>query len=190
VTEDTDGALQKGLAWSRIPQFICHQIGWWSCVLLMGWQGPLVMLAFVALHFYMTRGAWRGEALIAGVALVVGIAVDNGLHAAGAVQYVGELRVGASPVWLVAIWLGFGATLRHSQSVFVRSWRHACLVGVLGGPAAYYGGVKLARMAVDGAFGWLGISVAWTLAMAIVFLTVRWADANHHETADQMETAV
>ena len=67
--------LSKMLDWSGTPQFICHQIGWWACVLIMGWRGPLVMLAFLAWHFYMTRDKWRGEAWITFVAIVVGIVV-------------------------------------------------------------------------------------------------------------------
>jgi hypothetical protein len=171
--------LSKMLAWSSGTQFVCHQIGWWACVMLMGWQGPLVMAGFIAMHFYMTRAEWRGETLIALVSILVGLAVDNSLYALGAVRYVGEMTVGFSPVWLVAIWAGFGATLRHYQSIFVRKWTHAMLVGTLGGPIAYYGGVKLERFTVGGVEDWLCVSLVWTLAMMTLFGTVRWIDKGY-----------
>ena len=139
----------------------------------MGYTGPLVMLVFLALHLYMTRNVWRDEALIAVIATLVGIAVDNGLYGVGAVSYVGDITIGYSPAWLVAIWLGFGPTLRHSQSIFIRRWINTLLVGFIGGPLAYYGGVKLARLSVNGVSGWLWISVAWAMAMSIFFLTAR-----------------
>jgi hypothetical protein len=139
----------------------------------MGYIGPLVMIGFLALHLYMTKDIWREEAIIAVVATLVGIAVDNSLHLVGAVSYVGELTVGYSPAWLVAIWLGFGPTLRHSQSLFVRRWLNTLLVGFIGGPLAYYGGVKLARLSVNGLHGWLSVSVAWALAMSALYLVIR-----------------
>lgn len=139
----------------------------------MGYIGPFVMLGFLAIHLYMTRDLWREEALIAVVATLVGIAVDNSLHLADAVSYIGDLTIGYSPAWLVAIWLGFGPTLRHSQSIFVRSWLNTLLVGFIGGPLAYYGGVKLARLSVNGMHGWLSVSVAWALAMSTLYLVIR-----------------
>ena len=167
------------LSWSAAPQFVFHQIGWWACVLLMGWKGPLIMLLFIALHLWMTRSTWRDEAWIAVVATIVGIFVDNSLHYAGAVVYVGELTVGGSPLWLVAIWTGFGATLKHHQSLFVRRKSNALLIGCLGGPLAYLGGVKLERFTVDGVMGWLCIALAWTVAMSLLFLTVKGVDKRH-----------
>ena len=94
----------------------------------------------------------------------------------GAVSYVGELRIGGSPFWLVAIWTGFGATLKHHQSLFVRRWTNALLIGALGGPMAYLGGVKLARFTVDGLYGWLCISAAWTAAMMVLYFVVKSTD--------------
>ena len=174
--------LRPMLTWSAAPQFITHQIGWWACVLLMGWLGPLVMLAFLALHFYMTRTVWRGEMMIAFVAVIVGICVDNFLHSMGAVEYVGRLRIGSAPLWLVGIWAGFGVTLRHHQSLFVRKWPNALLVGSLGGPLAYLGGVKLARFTVPESTGWVSVSLAWTIAMGVLFLTVRYANQSSSQS--------
>lgn len=157
-------------SWSGLPQMVAHQVGWWACVLWMGWTGPVVMLAFLALHLRLTRSAWRPEvALIAG-STVIGIAVDNALFAAGAVSYEGTILVGFTPLWLVSIWAGFGATLRHCQAVFVQSPRVALLTGCLGGPAAYWGGERLDRMVIGEPAGWVAVSVTWTAAL----LALQW----------------
>ena len=103
----------------------------------------------------------------------LGIGLDNALAAAGVVTYVGEILVGGSPLWLVASWMGFGATLRHSQAVLVRTFQNALLTGCVGGPLAYLGGQRLGCLAVSGSWGWLAVSVLWTIALA----TLYWAAA-------------
>ena len=82
--------------------------------------------------------------------------------------YVGEVLVGRSPLWLVAIWAGFGATLRHSQGVLVQTLRNALLTGLIGGPLAYWGGEKLERMTVHGVTGWVAIGLLWGVVLVIL----------------------
>lgn len=131
-------------------------------------MGPALMLAFVLAHLLLTRQMLVKELLLVGAASLAGLTVDNLLAACGAVSYLGAPTVGLSPLWLVAIWAGFGATLRHSQSLFVRSPVHAVLTGLLGGPAAYWGGERLARMEVHGVAGWLAVSATWLLALVLL----------------------
>ena len=155
-------------SWSGIPQAICHQAGWWACVLWMGWAGPVAMALFLIVHAHATRAHWRTEAKLVVASALVGVVLDNALALGGFVQYVGSITVGWTPLWLVSIWAGFGATLRHSQRVFVASKRTALLTGSLGGPLAYWGGERLERLTVVEPTGWLAVSVAWTIALWIL----------------------
>ena len=160
-------------SWSKLPQMVFHQAGWWACVLWMGWLGPVIMLAFLLVHLWILREHWRKEVFLIVLAALLGLALDNALAAVGAVTYVGTLRIGWAPLWLVAIWAGFGATLRHSQAVFVQSLRNALLTGVIGGPLAYMGGEKLERMTVSGPTGWLWIGVLWGIVLAALYWAAR-----------------
>ena len=103
-----------------------------------------------------------------GAATLIGVVLDSALALAGLVSYAGDLLVWASPLWLVAIWAGFGATLMHSQAVLVRSRRIACLTGLVGGPAAYWGGERLDCIAVQSEVGWLAVSATWLVALALL----------------------
>ena len=152
-------------AWSRVPQTLAHQAAWWTCVLVMGWIGPVSMLAFVLLHLTMTRDEAALELRLVALSMGIGIALDSLLAVGGLVTYEGSPLVGLSPLWLVAIWAGFGATLRHSQALFVRTRSHAILTGVLGGPLAYMGGTKLGALSVHGLSGYVGVGLLWLLAM-------------------------
>lgn len=154
--------------WSALPQLILHQAGWWACVIWMGWLGPAVMTLFLCVHLGVSRSRLGPELTLIGVATIVGVVLDSALALGGAVTYVGDLKVWESPLWLVAIWAGFGATLMHSQAILVRTRLIAVLTGALGGPAAYWGGERLERMTVDPDVGWLAVGLAWTIAMAIL----------------------
>jgi hypothetical protein len=123
------------------------------------------MMAFLVLHLAMTWGEAVHELRLIALSLGLGVVLDNLLAAGGLVTYEGSLLVGLSPLWLVAIWAGFGATLRHSQSLFVRTRLHATLTGALGGPLAYMGGTKLGALSVHGTAGYMGVGVTWLLAM-------------------------
>ena len=159
--------------WSLMPQMVCHQAGWWACVLWMGWLGPAVMLGFLFIHIRMVRAHWRAETVLILLSTVLGIGLDNTLAGLGLVTYVGDQLVGLVPLWLVAIWAGFGATLRHSQQVFVQRLPNAVLTGVLGGPMAYWGGEKLERLTIHGIEGWLAVSILWGLALLILYWATR-----------------
>jgi hypothetical protein len=144
---------------------LAHQTAWWMCVLLMGWIGPVSMLAFVLLHLLMTRDEAALELRLIALSMGIGIVLDSLLAVGGLVTYEGAPLVGLSPLWLVAIWAGFGATLRHSQALFVRTRLHATLTGALGGPLAYMGGTKLGALSVHGTGGYVGVGVLWLLAL-------------------------
>ncbi len=148
----------------------------------MGLLGPAIMLAFLALHFVCVRRTWAIESRLVIVSTLVGLTVDNSLALTGSVSYVGDYLIGVCPLWLVAIWAGFGATLKHSQSLFVRSPIHACLTGFVGGPLAYWGGERLQRMTVDGLTGWGMVSLTWGLALAILFFTVNISQESTPQT--------
>ena len=161
--------------WTTWPQWVAHQCAWWAAVLWMGWLGPAAMGVFIGIHLWVMRAQLRRETEVILAAAFIGVAVDGTLNAIDAVRYVGDLRIAGSPVWLVSIWAGFGATLRHSQAVLVQSPLVAATVGLLGGPAAYWGGERLARMQVSGGLGWIAVAATWSIALLLLHYTARRA---------------
>lgn len=158
------------LRWSGWPQLVVHQAGWWACVIWMGWLGPTAMLGFIGAHLFLTRARLAQESTMVVAATLIGIILDSSLSLMGAVSYVGDRYVWASPLWLVAIWAGFGATLMHSQAILVRTRLTAFLTGALGGPAAYWGGERLERMSVMSDLGWAYVSASWTVAIILLHM--------------------
>ena len=159
--------------WTGLPQVVVHQAGWWACVLWMGWLGPALMGLFLVIHLYITRTFLRREIKLILLSTVVGLLLDNILALTSSVSYVGDLLVGYCPLWLMAIWSGFGATLKYSQSILVRTQYHALATGFLGGPLAYLGGEKLERLIINGWSGVLAVSLTWGVAMYALYLSAR-----------------
>ena len=160
--------------WSGLPQMACQQAAWWLCVLGMDWSGPLSMAAFVVLHLMMVpRPLVGGELRLIGISAVVGLCLDSALAWSGMVIYEGGPLIGLSPLWLVSIWAGFGATLRHSQSILMRGRVHATITGAVGGPLAYMGGTRLEALSVHGSMGYAAVGALWLLAMLTLERFVR-----------------
>ena len=131
------------------------------------------MVAFLLVHLALTRDEAAVELRLIVRSMVIGVLLDNALAIGGLVTYEGAPLVGLSPLWLVAIWAGFGATLRHSQGLFVRSPLHATLTGLVGGPLAYMGGTKLEALSVHGIAGYVAVGALWWLAMILLERSVR-----------------
>ncbi len=168
-------------SWSGLPQLIAHQAAWWTCVLEMGWTGPLTMAAFIVLHLALLRDSAADELRLVVRSMVIGVVLDSSLAWGGAVSYEGGPLVWLSPLWLVAIWAGFGATLRHSQSLFVRTRWHAAATGAIGGPLAYIGGGKLGALTVHGALGYVAVGALWLAAMLALEVSVRQVSGGSDE---------
>ena len=160
-------------SWGGLPQLAVHQLGWWACVIWKGFTGPAVMAVFLLVHLYVERSHWRRELKLILVSAVTGFSLDSALGMTGLVTYVGDQTLGVVPLWLIAIWAGFGATILHSQAVLFQSRRAALLTGLLGGPMAYAGGIKLECMEVAGILGFVGVGLLWAVAM----LLLQWMSA-------------
>lgn len=140
------------------------------------WSGPVVMGIFLLLHFVLTRDELSAEIKVVAGAILIGLTMDSALALSQAVSYDGGLRVGVVPLWMLALWAGFGATLRHSHRVFVARPRWAILIGLIGGPAAYGGGEALGRLTIHGELAYLAVAVAWATALGLLAVGVRQLD--------------
>lgn len=141
---------------------IGFQVSWWICVLGavngLAWAGPLAMALFLAVHLKQVKTEW---ALII-VAGIFGAIIDSILSQTGLIRYEGNIA-GFAPLWIVAMWMGFAATLNHSL-VWLRgrSWL-GILMGAIFGPLAYITGVEF------NALEFTGDKVAVIVALALIW---------------------
>lgn len=116
-----------------------YEAVWLLCVLLEN-TGALTALPLLGLHLFLTPRR-RPDLFMMALMLATGLVVDGALHAAGVLAF----NTGAKPipVWLAVVWLALG-TLPHHSLAWMKHRHGLCaLFGAVGGPLAYWGGVRL-----------------------------------------------
>ncbi|MEO1369786.1 MAG: DUF2878 domain-containing protein [Acidobacteriota bacterium] len=170
------GPATRSLRWvgrlQTVVVFTVLQVGWFSCVLGaawgVAWLGPAVVAVLVALHLLYSWSWRRDLALMAGLC-AVGVVFETLLVRSGWIVYEGTVLTGWAPPWIVALWVHFG-TMRHAllRMVYGRPAVGA-LVGAIGGPLAYAGGVALGAASFSPP-EWrapVALGVAWALVIPL-----------------------
>jgi hypothetical protein len=152
-----------------ISNFMLFQIGWFACVWSAAahrpWIGVLVTTGVVVIHL-LRAPLPQAELKLIMLALVLGLVFDSVLVRQGWIQYSsGIVAPNVAPYWIVALW-GLFATLLNVSLRWMRGrWIVAALFGAIGGPAAYYGGLRLGALE----FGnWRAALVALAIGWAVL----------------------
>lgn len=130
-----------------LVNFIAYQVAWFACVLGgahgLPWVGVGVTAVAIAIHLALVPTPGRDALLILAVA-AVGALWDGLLVGFGLLEYPSGLVLPwLAPVWIIAMWAGFATTLHVSMRWLLGRWWLATLFGALGGPLAYYAGMRL-----------------------------------------------
>jgi hypothetical protein len=122
-------------------------LGWFACVLGAAkgyWAlGPITVLLLLVVHLKLHRPR-RAELALAGIAFLLGLIADSGLTFSGImVPQRDFMPAGFTTFWMTCMWVNFALTLNVAlKCLYSRPWI-AALLGLLGGPAAYYTGARL-----------------------------------------------
>ena len=160
--------------------FVLFQIGWFSCVLSAAvhqpWIGLFVAMGVVVIHLLRTPMPIMELKLVL-LALAIGLVFDSFLVWQGWLTYSsGMLLPNIAPYWIVAMW-GLFATLLNVSLRWLRGrWLTAVLLGALGGPAAYYGGLRLGALEFGNMeAGLAALAIGWAvLTPLLLALSVRF----------------
>jgi len=132
--------------------------GWW-------WLGPAALAAFAAMQLKLSRQRRADTILMLGSA-VLGFGIDTLWVQAGWLDFRSPLPwPSAAPIWIVAMWMGFALTLNHSLAALKTRPLLAVMLGLLGGPLAYYaaerawGAVTIAPSPAP----YVALAIAWGL---------------------------
>jgi hypothetical protein len=163
-----------------IGNFVLFQICWLAnCAgAASGWPqlGPLFTAAWIALHLRAMAEDRSSEVWMLLAAAAFGYAADSLLVLLGLIEFPPEARLGApSTLWMVALWVGFAATLRHSLRWLAGRYLLGALLGAAGGPLAYRAGEALGAIRIPDSFsGLAAVSVEWAIAMPalLAFVTL------------------
>lgn len=160
----------------RSLNLIGFYAGWWACIYgacaRLEWVGPAVVLVLTVAHL-TTVGARADELRLLGRVSLLGLVVESGQLATGVLGRVDGGGV-VCPVWMVALWLNLGITLRSSMGWLQGREVLAAVLGAVSGPASYWAGARLGavHLSADPAYSLLVLAVVWALLMPLV---LRWA---------------
>ncbi|WP_309043453.1 DUF2878 domain-containing protein [Marinobacter sediminicola] len=154
----------------NVLNFILFQIGWFNCVVYPDLIGPLVVVAFLVIHFVLVSQKRFTELQFIGLGVLVGSLLDGlwlntGILSDGSTG--DGLRV--TPPWLVAIWAIFMTTLSHSLNWISRKTLLAFMFAPIAGPFAYWSASKLGDVALpDLPLSLAALALGWLLVFPLL----------------------
>jgi len=171
--------------------FMAFQAGWFTCVLGAAnghpWLGVVATLIVVALHLQAVAAPAR-EAVLISVAMLLGLALDSAIVAAGWLTYPnGQFASGLAPYWILCMWALFATTLNVTMRWMRDRYVLAAVFGAIGGPLSYLAGERLGAVEfAGGAVPVVALAIAWLLAMpALVYLAGR-IDGTRAQRVDEL----
>ena len=132
-----------------IINFLLYQVAWFACVMgAAGGQpmiGVAVALLVIGLHLAQNRPA-ATELKIIGLTGLIGGAWETLIVNQDWVRYVGGSTPDMAPAWIVALWLAFATTFNVSLHWLQGRYFLAALLGLIGGPLAWYAGLRMGAL--------------------------------------------
>lgn len=128
-----------------------YQLGWFSCVLGAAHDAPnlgaLCALLLVGLHLLLATSPQAEATLMLGVCLL-GVSLDSLQQAFGLLTFKSDPAWTLwLPLWVFVIWAQFATLLHYALHWLAGRYLLAALFGLLGGPLAYWAGVRLGAAA-------------------------------------------
>ncbi|MFN4143680.1 DUF2878 domain-containing protein [Aestuariivirga sp.] len=157
--------------------FLAFEAAWFAAVSggARGWPwwGSIPALAVVIAHLALQRPALKRELGLILAVTALGVLIETGFLAAGLIRYAGMAPGDVlPPVWIWALWFGFG-TLPNASLAWLRGrWPLQALLGAVSGPLTYWAGAKMgaASLPAEPSGALFAIGLAWALALPAIFL--------------------
>ncbi|WP_162247117.1 DUF2878 domain-containing protein [Rhizobacter sp. Root404] len=131
----------------QLANFVIFQAAWFAAVLGAAHQLPLwgTTCVIAAIAWHLGVSARPGpEAVLVALACAIGLVVESAVAMQGHVAYPsGQPVAGLAPYWMVALWGELAIALNVTMRWLKGRWWLAALLGAIGGPAAFSGGVEL-----------------------------------------------
>ena len=147
-----------------------YQVGWFCCVLGAAWgypfAGGLAALALTGLHVCLAEDR-RAELKLMLAAMLIGVVVDTAQQAAGVFTFTTDPSWPLwLPLWVFVIWAQVATLFHYALNWLQQRYLLAALLGGVGGPLAYFAGVRF------GAAIFPGSMVQSLLVLAVVWASV------------------
>ncbi|NKB35646.1 MAG: DUF2878 family protein [Gammaproteobacteria bacterium] len=157
----------------NIVNFFTFQFAWITTVYFAAigrpYVGVLITLIWIFCHLYAAGTHRLAELHLLLTAAVIGYLIDSMQVLSGSLSFPLQTQLGGpSPLWMVALWVNFAATLNYSMK-----WLHghlflAALLGAIAGSFAYYAGSRLGAIEIKGKPALIMIAIQWLIATPLL----------------------
>lgn len=152
-----------------LANIVCFQLVWMATVggaaQGLWWAGPLAALAFAAWQVPLSP-APRADLKLMAIAAAAGFVIDSALVLSGLLSFSTPVPWDfAAPIWIIALWVAFALTLNHSMDSLKRRPVLAVLLGLLGGPLAYWVAAQV----------WNAVDLNGSALLALTVIGLVWA---------------
>ena len=159
---------------SKVVNIVLQQSGWFACVLGAAWGRPwlgaAIALLLVAIHVALVKERGPELRLILAAGLL-GTVLDSIQGRLGVVQFQAGYYVGwLCPLWITVLWMQFATLLHFAADWMAKRYLLATVLGAVGGPVAFYGGVRLgaATLHPNLPFALAALALEWAVAMPLL----------------------
>jgi hypothetical protein len=111
------------------------------------WYPLIGLVVFIACNHFLSDFA-RADNLLVGIAILTGLVVETAFLQIGLFSYNGgEPWTNIAPIWILVLWANFALTMNGCLRWLQGRYLLAAVLGTLGGPLSYFGGIKLGAAA-------------------------------------------
>jgi hypothetical protein len=169
-----------------VGNFLLYQVAWFACVLGAAAGLPLIGTAVsgVVVGLRLASAARpAAELQLILLAGLIGGAWESLLVGMDWVHYRGGELPGLAPSWIVALWLAFATTFNVSLRWLQGRPGAAALLGLAGGPLAWWAGARLGALElVDAGLALSAIGLGWAVLMPLLLALAAWLNGPKIQT--------
>ena len=158
---------------SIIINLALYEAAWVACVFGAAygypWLGIGVCAIAVGAHLARTDDM-PGELVLIGSIVLAGGLFDSLLAQSGWISYQQHFpSTSWAPLWIVGLWAAFATIVRTSLKWMSGRTLLAAVLGVLGGPLAYFAGARFGAIdIVDVVPATVALGIGWALLMIVL----------------------
>lgn len=153
---------------------LLFQALWFACVVgganLLMWPA-IIAGAVMAIWQLHPKRRHHNDISVVLAALILGLLVDSSWTIFGLMEFAGPRPMQPlAPGWILIMWMGFALTVNHSMAWLANHPVLPGLMGLIGGPLAYFAGLRLGAVQylIDPWHLSAILGIVWAIALTIL----------------------
>jgi hypothetical protein len=139
------------------------------------WPGMAILSFFLIINTTISATA-RVDLTLATIAVTLGAAIDTVFIRAGLLSFEMNLPwLGFAPIWILILWANFALILNNGLQWMQGHYKIAAILGFIGGPLSYLGGIGLGagELHVAPLTAFLIIGSCWAIVTPLLLMAAR-----------------